>query len=99
MKKNLEAILKRRELNLNQVSKLANVPRSTIYSWTEQSSVNLAQLKAVAATLEVSLYELCFGTPDPFAISSEEILEEIFSGDVRVSIQRIKKRTTKCEEK
>ena len=92
MKKNLEAILKRKELNLNQVSKLANVPRSTIYSWTEQSSVNLAQLKAVATILEVDLYELCFGTPDPYAIPTDEILEEIFSGDVRVSIQRITKK-------
>jgi hypothetical protein len=44
------------------------------------------QVKKVAAALGVSLHELVFGEPDPFEVSGEELLREIFSGDVRVTL-------------
>ncbi|AHZ85178.1 hypothetical protein Bb109J_c2490 [Bdellovibrio bacteriovorus] len=91
MKKNLEAILKKKGMNLNQVSKVAQVPKSTIYSWSDQKSVNLKQLRAVAQALGVSVHELAYGEPDPHVGIGTEFLEELFSGDVRISIHRLHK--------
>lgn len=92
MKKVIERILVRKGLNLNQLSKLSGVPKSTIYSWGDQKAVNLGQFKAVANVLEVSVYQLAYGESDPFEKISGEVLTDLFSGDVRVTIQKIENR-------
>jgi lambda repressor-like predicted transcriptional regulator len=92
MKKVIERMLERKGLNLNQLSKLSGVPKSTIYSWGDQKAVNLDQFKAVANALEVSVYQLAYGESDPFEKISGEVLTELFSGDVRVTIQKIENR-------
>lgn len=37
------------------------------------------------------MHELCYGEPDPYEVKSEEILKELFSGDIRVSIHKIER--------
>jgi hypothetical protein len=53
----------------------------------------LNQLKQVASALEVSFHELCFGEPDPYEqkMDTEEVLRELFTGDVRVTLHRIER--------
>lgn len=71
----------------------AKIPKQTLHNWTVgRRSVDPDQLKAVASALNVSLHHLLFGTPDPNEIPNEEILKELFSGDVRVTIQKIERR-------
>lgn len=87
------SLCKRRNLSLAQLSRMCGVPTQTIHGWTTGKAVaNLSQLKKVATALKISLHELAFGEPDPFESPSEEILKEIFSGDVRVTLHRIERR-------
>lgn len=87
------SLCKRRNLSLAQLSRICGVPTQTIHGWTTgKSAANLTQLKKVATALKISLHELAFGEPDPFESPSEEILKEIFSGDVRVTLHRIERR-------
>ena len=90
---NLPKLCKARGLSLAKVARAAGVPVQTLHGWqTAKGGVNLDQLKRVAAVLEVSLHHLAFGEPDPFEAPGEEILREIFSGDVRVTLHRIERR-------
>lgn len=76
-----------------RLARESGIPKPTLHGWTTgQSALNLDQLRKVAAVLEVSLHELLFGEPDPYQAPMEEILKELFTGDVRVSIHRIEKR-------
>jgi len=80
-------------MSLAKAARAAGVPAQTVHGWgTGKGGVNLDQLKKVAGVLKVSLHELAFGEPDPFEAPGEEILKEIFSGDVRVTLQRIERR-------
>jgi len=82
----------RRGMSMAQLAREANVPKATLHGWvTGRRALNMRQLKSVASVLEVSLHELIFGTPDPHGSIGHELLKEIFSGDVRVSIQKIEK--------
>lgn len=86
----------KRGISLSKLAKLANVPKPTIHGWTTgRSALNMDHLKRVATILQVSLHELLFGEPDPFEqkVESEEILRELFTGNVRVTLHRIEKRT------
>jgi transcriptional regulator with XRE-family HTH domain len=90
---NLLSICKKRGLSLAKLSRMCGVPIQTLHGWSTGKSVaNLEQLKKVASSLEVSLYELAFGETDPFENKSEEILKELFSGDVRVTLHKIERR-------
>ena len=89
----LPALCKKKGLTLSKLSKLSGVPISTLDGWSSGRKVHdLDQLRAVAAALEVSLFDLAFGESDPFAVAAEEVLSEIFSGDVRVTLHRIQKK-------
>lgn len=73
-----------------QLSKSAQVPKSNIHSWLQgQSSINLDQLRSVARVLGVSVSLLAYGEEDSAAVEPKEMLEQIFRGDVRVTIERI----------
>jgi transcriptional regulator with XRE-family HTH domain len=91
--KTLQALCKEKELTLSRVSRLSGVPVQTIHSWTVgRSSVNPDQVKAVAQVLEVSVHYLLFGETDRHEPPTEEILKELFSGDVRVTLHKIERK-------
>lgn len=92
LKDNLHRILKRQNLSLSELAKKAKVPKSNLHSWTTGANPRLDQLKRVSDVLKVSLHELAFGESDPYEASSEEILKEIFTGDVRVTLHRIERK-------
>lgn len=92
IKENLNLILKNKAMTLPQLAKASGVPKSTLHSWSEQKSLNIDQLRAVANILQVSIHQLMFGESDPYEQSAKEILTEIFSGDVRVTLHKIEKK-------
>ena len=90
---NIKRLCKERGLSLARLAKDAGVPPQTLHNWTTgRRSIDPAQLKRIAAELEVSIHQLLFNEPDPFESRGEEILKEIFSGDVRVTLHRIEKK-------
>lgn len=95
LKTTLPLLLKKKGWTYDKLSKVTGIPRSTLHSWTSQNAVSLDQLKIVATALEVSLHFLAFGSPDPQEDSSDEILEKIFSGDIRVTLHKISKKQSK----
>ena len=92
LSQNLNNLLKQRSLSLTELSKKAKIPKTNLHSWTTGANPQLDQLKRVADVLKVSLHELAFGVSDPHEPSSEEILKELFTGDVRVTLHRIERR-------
>ena len=93
LKTNLPALLTSRKMTLSGLAKKAGLSKSTVHGWvTGQIAINIDQLKKVAVVLEVSLHQLCFGEPDPFEKPGDEVLKELFSGDLRVSISKIERK-------
>lgn len=65
----------------------------TVHAWTTgRKSIHPDQLRKVASVLKVSMHQLMFDEPDPHETIGEEILKEIFSGDVRVTLDRIERK-------
>jgi transcriptional regulator with XRE-family HTH domain len=88
----LKNYCKDRGWTLTKLSKQSGVPIATLHGWANgRSRPDLQQLKKVAQALEVSLHTLAFGTPDPYEMGGEEVLRELFTGDLRVSIQKIER--------
>ncbi len=86
----LPMLLKKKKLSLSQLAKLSSVPVSTLHGWvTGRTTLNMDQLKKVQLVLEVPLHELLWACPDPFDCVADEVLKEIFSGDVRVTVHKI----------
>lgn len=87
-------LCKERGISLSALARQSGVPPQTLHHWTTgRRSVNPDQLRKVASTLKVSLHYLTFGEPDPHEQPlSEEILKEIFSGDIRVTLHKIERR-------
>lgn len=84
---------KDRGWSIARLAKESGLPRSTLHDWTAgRKSLDLTQLKKVAHVLQIPIHELAFGEMDPFEPSSETILKEIFSGDIRVTVHRIERR-------
>lgn len=96
LKENLERLMQEKKLTLTQLSKLAGVPKSSLHGYiTTRSSVtklNIIQVKKIADALQVDLHELLFSLPDPHASIHGEILKELFSGDIRVTLHRIERK-------
>ena len=89
----LTQICKKKGWSLARLSRSSGVPTQTLHGWTTgRKAVQLDQLKKVAAALEISVHQLAFGEPDPHEFIGEEILREIFTGDVRVTLHRIERR-------
>jgi len=92
----LSKICKEKSLSLSRLSKEAGVPLATVHAWTTgRKSINPDQLRKVALVLKISVHELMFDEPDPHEAVSGEILKEIFSGDVRVTLHKIEHRKIK----
>lgn len=92
LEKNLQKACREQSLSLAKLAKASGVPKATIHGWmTGRKAMDLRQLKKVATVLKTSLHELVFGEPDPFEERKEEILKEIFTGDVRVTLHRIER--------
>lgn len=93
LSENINRLCRERGWSLARLAREAQVPPQTLHNWTTgRTSLNPSQLKMVAAALQVSMHFLLFGESDPFENPSEEILKEIFSGDVRVTLHRIEKK-------
>ena len=91
--KNLQFYLKKKGWTLSQLSKRTGINKSTLHAWTvDRDAIRLDYLKEVASALEVSVYQLAYGEPDPYEAAGTEVLEQIFSGDVRVTLHRIERR-------
>ncbi|MGE3975642.1 MAG: helix-turn-helix domain-containing protein [Bdellovibrionales bacterium] len=85
---------KQKEWSLSQLARESKVPIQTLHNWVIGSGrkhISIEQLKKVSEALEVPLHELCFGTKDPFENFSEEVLRELFSGDIRVTLHKIER--------
>jgi transcriptional regulator with XRE-family HTH domain len=79
-------------LTLSQLSRISGISKPTIHGWITGRHVrDFGQLKKISLALEVSIHELLYGDADPFEIKAQEVLKEIFTGDVRVTIQRIER--------
>lgn len=90
--KNLLRLMKEKGLSLGKLEKLSGVSKPTLHGWTTGRGVtNLDQLKKVATVLEVPIHELIYGEPDPFESKTREVLKELFSGDVRLTVHRIER--------
>lgn len=93
MAKNIIDLSKKRGMSLAGLARASGVPPQTLHHWTTgRRSVNPDQLKKVAAVLQVSIHFLIFGEADPHEAPVEEILKELFSGDVRITLHRIERR-------
>lgn len=89
----LNQLCKVQGLSLSCLVKEAGVPMQTVHAWTtDRKSINPDQIKKVASVLKISVHELLFDEPDPHDSIGEEILKEIFSGDVRITLHRIERR-------
>lgn len=85
-------LCKEKNISLSELSRKAGVPKQTLHAWTlGRRSVNPVQVKKVAAVLQISVHELFFSEPDPFSKQAEELLKEIFKGDVRLTIHKIER--------
>jgi len=97
MKNRFAEILKKecekKGISLTQLSKLSHIPRATLQDWSTGTEPKVEQLKKVSDSLEVSMHYLLFEKEDPLAkIEEQQIkLEDLFSGDIRISIQKIKR--------
>jgi transcriptional regulator with XRE-family HTH domain len=93
LKDSVTVYAKKKAWSISRLAKESGVPVQTIHGWTVgRKPVNLDQLKKVASALQISIHQLVFGEPDPFESQGEEILKEIFSGDVRVTLHRIERK-------
>jgi transcriptional regulator with XRE-family HTH domain len=90
---NIATICKKKGWPIARLARETGVPVKTIHGWTAgKKALNIDDVRKVAEGLEISLHQLLFGTPDPYEGKDLEILEQIFSGDVRVTIHKIKHR-------
>lgn len=89
----IPTLCKKNRITLAELSRRSGIPKQTLHNWTiGRRSINPDQLKKVSEVLKVSLHYLLYGEHDPFESPSEEILKEIFSGDVRVTLHKIERR-------
>ena len=89
----ITALCKARNWSLARLARESGVPPQTLHHWTVgRKSINPDQVKRLANTLGVSVHFLLFGEADPMESPAEEILKEIFSGDVRVTLHRIERK-------
>lgn len=92
LSRELERICKERGLNLSKIAKATGVPIQTLHGWTEgRKAVRMEHLKKVSDFLRIPIHQLMFGEKDPYEYAGDEVLKELFTGDVRISIHRIER--------
>lgn len=85
-------ICKAKGIPLSCLAKDTGIPKATIHGWTTgRIPTNPEQLKTIANYLRVSFYELLFGESDPYESGEEEVLKELFHGDLRVTIHKVQR--------
>ena len=97
--KNLTKFCKEKRFTIAELARRSGVSKSTLHGWMNGVKVhNLDHLRKLASVLQISLYRLLFDEDDPFCCGGEDgksigpkVLDEIFSGEVRVLIQRIRR--------
>lgn len=95
----LIAEMKKKGLNYSQLGEKSQVARSTIHNWASGRMVkDISDLKKVATVLELPLHDLLFGEPDPFASNPLPTLSEVFSGEVRLIIEKIHPKSSSTKE-
>jgi transcriptional regulator with XRE-family HTH domain len=88
--KQLQKQMHLKGVSLAQLSRLSGVAKPTIHGWlTGRKPMDLNHLRSVARTLEISVHELLYGEPDPYASCPD--LTEIFYGDIRITVHRIER--------
>ncbi len=93
LQKVLTRLCKEQGITLSRLSKDSGVPLQTIHGWTVgRKSINPAQVKKVAEALNISLHYLLFEENDSVEPKPDEILKEIFKGDVRITVHRIERK-------
>lgn len=91
--KNLRYLCKMKKMSLTTLARQSGVKQPTLHGWTTGRSVhNLDDLKKVCEVLQVGLHTLLYGTSDPFE-TNEKLMEEIFKGDITVTIHRMIKKS------
>lgn len=89
----LNELCKEKGLSISALAKKSGVPTQTIHGWTVgRKSVNPEQLRKVAMVLKVSIYQLLFDEVDPHEPIGQEVLKELFSGDIRVTLHKIERK-------
>jgi transcriptional regulator with XRE-family HTH domain len=89
--KNILQKCKEKGMTISKLAKLSGVKQPTLHGWTTGRSVhNIEDLKKVCAVLQVGLYELIFGSSDPFE-KKTPIFEKTLSGQIRITISHITK--------
>ncbi len=93
LKENLLAALRSRGLSIAQLARKSGIPKATLHAWTTGREPKISQLRKVAEALKMPLYKLAFSEPDPFEEKDvpSELLQRLFSGDLRVTIDRIER--------
>jgi len=89
---NIKTECDKRDWTISHLAKESGIPQQTIHGWTTGRSPSLEQLRQVADVLQVPLYQLAFGSHDPHEIETDVILKELFSGDIRVTLQKIERK-------
>jgi transcriptional regulator with XRE-family HTH domain len=89
----VQTLSKERGWTIAKLARESGVPEQTLHNWSlARGAVNPEQVKKVSIVLGVAVHYLLFGEADPNEQPGEEILKEIFSGDVRVTLHRIERR-------
>jgi len=92
--KTLLSLLKKRGMTLAELARKSGISKSTLSGITAGAgdSIRLTHLKKISEALDVSVHELAYGEPDPLSPAPEELLTELFKGDVRITLHRIEKK-------
>ena len=85
--KNLEEILRQKELTVTELAKATGIARTTLLGWIKSTttSPNLSQLDCVARFLNVSIEELAFGRKQ----KAPDIGDILTSAEVHTGIYRL----------
>ena len=94
----LEKAMKDQGVTQTKLAQLSRVPKATLHGYlnprVKQSKLDVSIVKRLCNVLKLDFHEAIFGETDPNskAIAPNEILHEIFNGDVRVTLHRIEKK-------
>ena len=89
----LQELCRKRGWTVAKLARESGVPVQTVHNWSlARGAVNPEQVKRVSLVLGVSVHYLLYGEADPNEQIGEEVLKEIFSGDVRVTVHRVERR-------
>ena len=97
LKDNLTKLMKDRNISLTKLARSTGIAKSSLHGYMNSENtekVNVSHIKKISEVLKVSMHQLLFSEFDPNEPRSNqtEILKEIFSGDVRVTLHRIEKK-------